>query len=158
MVESPPSTLYLLGNIQPGKSEKKLHPLGWVPSWKRTAGHSPILIKGTSRRGKVRKNLNPPENSQAGTRNSDQGPHLIKEHPEGKKGETILVPVRFSRVARASVPADGREGRPYWFCDGSIYAIFFMQDDAKSGRAISDSVSNSPTNNIRHQVGYLAEL
>jgi hypothetical protein len=57
MIESPPSPPYLLGNIQPGKSEKKLHPLGWVPSWIRTASDSPLLIKGTSRRGKVRKNL-----------------------------------------------------------------------------------------------------
>jgi hypothetical protein len=45
MAESSTSPLYLLGNIQPGKSEKKLHLLGWVPSWKRTAGHSPYLLK-----------------------------------------------------------------------------------------------------------------
>jgi hypothetical protein len=52
--------LYFLGNIQSGKSEKKLYSLG-DPGLPGKSGHSPLLIKGTSRREKVRKNLSPPE-------------------------------------------------------------------------------------------------
>jgi hypothetical protein len=66
MVESPPSSLYLLlGNFQLGKSKK---------------------------------NFNPPERSGAGREIPTAAPYLFKEHREGKKGEKILVPVRFSRT------------------------------------------------------------
>jgi hypothetical protein len=44
MVESSPSPLYLLGNLDPGKSKKKLLSLGGVPGWKRTPCHGPLLI------------------------------------------------------------------------------------------------------------------
>ena len=59
-------------------------------------GHSPLLIKGTSKREKVRKNLNPPGKVQAGREFSITAPYLFKEHSEGKKGEKILVLVHFS--------------------------------------------------------------
>jgi hypothetical protein len=44
MVETPSSALYLLGNIQTGKSKKKLRPVGGVPGWKQNLGHSPLLM------------------------------------------------------------------------------------------------------------------
>ncbi len=56
--------LYLLGNIQPEKSKKRLSPL---------------------------------EGSRPGREIAFTAPYLSKEHPRWKKGEKILVPVRFSR-------------------------------------------------------------
>jgi len=47
--------------------------------------------------GKVRKNLSPFKRSLAWKGISITAPYLFKEHREGKKGEKILVPVRFSR-------------------------------------------------------------
>jgi hypothetical protein len=71
--------------------------------------HSPLLIKGTSRREKVRKNLNPPPKKvQAGRELPITAPYLFKEHPEGKKGEKILVLVHFLKVAWRNVPTEGR--------------------------------------------------
>jgi hypothetical protein len=43
IVESPPSPLYLLGNLQSGKSKKKLYIPGGFPGWNRTAVHGPLL-------------------------------------------------------------------------------------------------------------------
>jgi hypothetical protein len=56
-------SLYFLGNIQSGKSEKKLLVCQGSPVARGESGHGLLLIKGTSRREKVRKNLNPPEKS-----------------------------------------------------------------------------------------------
>ncbi len=43
MVESSPSLLYLLGNLQLGKSKKKLQSPGGFPGRKRTAVHGPLF-------------------------------------------------------------------------------------------------------------------
>jgi hypothetical protein len=49
------------------------------------SGHSPLLIKGTSRREKVRKNLTPPEKSKL-TENSRSQPHTyLRNIQKGKK-------------------------------------------------------------------------
>jgi len=89
--------LYLLGNIQSEKSEKQLYSLRDPGSPGGESGHSPLLIKGTSRREKVRKNLSPPEKSKLAENSPSQPQYLFKEHPEGKKGEKILVLVHFSK-------------------------------------------------------------
>jgi hypothetical protein len=48
-------------------------------------GHRPLLIKGTSRRQKVRKNLNPPEKSKL-PENSRSQPHTyLRNIQKGKK-------------------------------------------------------------------------
>jgi hypothetical protein len=44
MVESPPSLLYLLGNIQTRKSKKEFWSFLSGPGRDRSAGHSPLLI------------------------------------------------------------------------------------------------------------------
>jgi hypothetical protein len=46
--------------------------------------------------------------SQDARETSAADPYLYKEHPEGKIGEKISVPVRFSRVDQASRTTEGR--------------------------------------------------
>jgi len=57
------------------KVRKNLY-LSGIPGREGKVGHSPLLIKGTLRREKVRKNLNPPEKSEA-AKIPDHGPLLI---------------------------------------------------------------------------------
>jgi hypothetical protein len=74
---------------------KNFNPSG-IPGCQGKSGRSPLLIKGTSKREKVRKNLNPPRKVQAGREFSITAPYLFKEHPEVEKGGKILVLVHFS--------------------------------------------------------------
>jgi hypothetical protein len=80
-----------------------------MPGCQGNPGHSPLLIKGTSRREKVRKNLIPPGKIQTGREFSITAPYLFKEHPEGKKGEKILVLVHFPEVAWEECAHRGEE-------------------------------------------------
>jgi len=54
-----------------------------------------ILARGQS--GKSEKKFNPLERSPSAREIPATAPYLFEEHPEGKKGKKILVPVRFSR-------------------------------------------------------------
>jgi hypothetical protein len=87
---------------------KNFSPPG-IPGCWGNAGHSPLLIKGTSRREKVRKNLNPPEKLQAGREFPITALYLFKEHPEVEKGEKILVLVHFSESRPGGATTEGEE-------------------------------------------------
>jgi hypothetical protein len=50
-------------------------------------GHSPLLIKGTSRREKVRKNLNPPEKSELAELSRSRPSTYLRNIEKGKKEE-----------------------------------------------------------------------
>jgi hypothetical protein len=52
-------------------------------------GHSPLLIKGTSRREKVRKNLNPPEKSKLAESSRSQPHTHLRNIQKGKKEKTF---------------------------------------------------------------------
>jgi hypothetical protein len=63
---------------------KNFNPSG-IPGCKGNPGHSPLLIKGTSRREKVRKNLYPLEKSKL-AENSRSQPHTyLRNIQKGKK-------------------------------------------------------------------------
>jgi hypothetical protein len=87
---------------------KNFNPSG-IPGCQGNPGHSPLLIKGTSRREKVRKNLNPPEMSKLAENSPITALYLIKEHPEVEKGEKILVLVHFSGSRPEERPQRGEE-------------------------------------------------
>ena len=55
MLESPQNRLYLLGNVQSGKSEKSLSSLEVVPDWKRTPCNSPLTYLRNIQTGKCKK-------------------------------------------------------------------------------------------------------
>jgi hypothetical protein len=86
---------------------KNFNPSG-ISGCEGNAGHSPLLIKGTSRREKVRKNPNP-RKSQAGSEFPITALYLFKEHPEVEKGEKILVLVHFSESRPEERPHRGEE-------------------------------------------------
>lgn len=54
-------------------------------------------------KGKSKKKIFIPRKSKAGREIPITALYLIKEHPEGKKGETILVPVLFLGAERERV-------------------------------------------------------
>jgi hypothetical protein len=119
MVESLPNSLYLLGNIQTGKSEKKTLVPRMSPGLEENLLSQASTYLGTSSREKVRNYFYPSERSQASKGVSGTTPYLFKEHREGKKGEKILVPVRFSR-ARPEERIRGRHERRALFCLGDV--------------------------------------
>jgi hypothetical protein len=64
---------------------RKNFTLSGIPACQGNPGHSPLLIKGTSSREKVRKNLNPPEKSKL-AQNSRSLPHTyLRNIQRGKK-------------------------------------------------------------------------
>lgn len=78
-----------------------------IPGCQEIHGRSPLLLKGTSRREKVRKNLNPSEKSKP-TENSRSQPHTyLRNIQKGKKEKKSWYQYIFLKVAGRSAPTGG---------------------------------------------------
>src|ERR1700730_7561642 len=81
-----------------------------VPGCQGNPGHSPLLIKGTSRREKVRKNLNPPEKSKRAEHSRSRPSTYLRNIEKRKKEKKSWYQYVFLGVAREN-EATGRVPR-----------------------------------------------
>ena len=111
VLESPPLALYLLGNIQTGKSKKKTLTPRMGPGLEENLLSQASTYVRNIQTGKSKKVFLTVGEAQAGREIPTTAPYLFKEHREGKKREKILVPVRFSRTRLGERGHSSRPGK-----------------------------------------------
>jgi hypothetical protein len=112
--------LYLLGNIQTGKSKKKTLIPRMGPGLEENLLSQASTYVRNIQTGKSKKLFLSFGNVPAGKGVWSTAPYLVKEHREGKKAEKILVPVRFSRDHTDERNRVGRHEPRTLFCLGDV--------------------------------------